>query len=80
MQMVCQSFLSFFQKVRAVVKQCWDILVGSSEKVQGVQDIGSQIQVQVLLEFTFSDDPKFPSYNKDCLEVRGKVYRPLPRG
>ena len=87
MQMFGTSFLSFFQKVRAVVKHWWAILFGSSEKVQEVQDSGKPIQVmicgrqvQVLPEFTKSADPKFPSYNKDCLEVRGKVYRPLPRG
>ena len=75
--MVFKSFLRFFQKVRAMVKELWKLLFGSSEVPKEC------LKVQVLPEcpeFQQGADPKFPSYNKDCLEVRGKVYRPLPRG
>ena len=73
MQMVC--FLSFLRQLRAMVKKVWELFCGSSDKNQEIQDIRFSMQVQVLPEFTKVVDPKFQNTNKDCLEVRGKVYR-----
>ena len=67
--MLFKSFLSFFQKVRAMVKELWKLLFGSSEVPKELQKLPE------FPEFQQGADPKFPSYNKDCLEVRGKVYR-----
>ena len=64
----------FIAKLRAVVKQCWEILFGSSDQVQEVQDIGKDCGSPGA-DCGSPADAKFPSYNNDCLEVRGKVYR-----